>query len=65
MCGEHHDQEDGITVFIRHFECPDCGTICKDKWCADCNDQCPTCRAEIEPTAEMGESIVIEEAVLD
>ena len=66
MCREHHSRDEGITIFIRHFECPNCGTVWKDLWCVDCNDRCPTCRAEVEPAAEEGDSAALdEEAIFD
>ena len=65
MCGDRHSRDVGITIFIRHFTCSECGTLWKDSWCADCNDRCPTCKVETEPDQLAGDSIEIEEAVFD
>jgi hypothetical protein len=52
-------------LFIRNFVCSNCGTEWRDLWCADCNDHCPTCGAEIEPQPGDWDSLVYEEPASD
>lgn len=61
LCGEHHPAEEGIVIYARRFICPNCGIEWKDLWCSDCNDRCPGCNGEIEPSPSGGDSMVYEE----
>lgn len=61
ICKERHPADEGIVLFARIFICPDCGTEWRDLWCADCNDHCPRCDAEIEPLEAGGRSMIYEE----
>ena len=63
LCLAHHPAEEGITFYTRDFLCPRCGTEWEDVWCADCNDKCPTCNAEIEPLPEPWSSEVFEKPI--
>lgn len=36
-------------IYRNHYKCSECGHEWADEWCAQCNDKCPTCRAEIQP----------------
>lgn len=36
-------------LFLNHYECP-CGASWTDEWACTCNDRCPKCNKEIEPT---------------
>jgi hypothetical protein len=44
---EDHDEE---IRFINHYRCPVDGTEWSDEWSCTCNDKCPTCNKEIEPS---------------
>jgi hypothetical protein len=35
--------------YTNHYECP-CGTSWDDNWSCSCNDRCPECDKEIQPT---------------
>jgi predicted RNA-binding Zn-ribbon protein involved in translation (DUF1610 family) len=63
LCGDYHPADEGIILFIRNFICPNCGTEWRDLWCADCNDHCPSCDAEIEPQPEDWDRMVYEQPV--
>lgn len=42
-CGEVHEDEEESQVFINHYECPSCAGTWQDRWCAQCDDDCPHC----------------------
>jgi hypothetical protein len=65
LCDDFHPADEGIVLFIRNFVCSNCGTEWRDLWCADCNDHCPTCGAEIEPQPGDWDSLVYEEPASD
>jgi len=37
-------------MFTNHYECSRCGEVWMDAWSCACNDKCPVCRAETEPS---------------
>jgi len=39
-----------MTKFLNHYHCDDCETSWEDEWSCACNDRCPTCNREIEPS---------------
>jgi hypothetical protein len=48
---EHVEPEDPCCApaFKNFYECP-CGVSWEDKWSCACNDRCPSCNKEIEPS---------------
>jgi hypothetical protein len=36
-------------IFVNFYECP-CGTAWHDQWDCACNDRCPSCDTEVEPS---------------
>jgi hypothetical protein len=50
LCLDYHWATEGIVHYGRYFECSRCGTEWYDIWCSDCNDRCPNCNGEIEPS---------------
>ena len=36
-------------IFRNYYRCPNDGAAWSGEWSCECNDRCPTCRAEIEP----------------
>jgi hypothetical protein len=36
--------------FVNHYHCEECDQTWSDQWSCACNDECPSCGAEIEPT---------------
>ncbi|MDK9702506.1 MAG: hypothetical protein OEL20_05155 [Sulfuritalea sp.] len=43
------DLDEAGTLFLNHYGCP-CGTKWVDEWSCQCNDRCPSCNKEIEPS---------------
>jgi hypothetical protein len=43
------DEDEAETQYRNHYECP-CGAEWYDVWSCMCNDKCPACGKEIEPT---------------
>ncbi len=39
-----------MSWFINFYHCDQCDTEWEDQWDCMCNDKCPECNAEIEPT---------------
>ena len=37
--------------FRNSYLCPDCGAELEDEWSCMCNDRCPECDVEIEPSS--------------
>jgi hypothetical protein len=46
--------------FRKLYECDQCGEAWKDEWSCLCNDRCPGCNAEIEPSDHEDISIVVQ-----
>ncbi|MEY5098682.1 MAG: hypothetical protein RJA36_1401 [Pseudomonadota bacterium] len=44
------DSDGEPCVWRNHYECDQCGAEWTDDWSCQCNDHCPGCDAEIEPT---------------
>lgn len=65
LCKDYHPADEGIVFFRREFVCSMCGESWSDIWCADCNDRCPRCNAEMEGHSDLTEFFVYEEPVLD
>lgn len=40
---------DGTTLYRNFYVCP-CGETWEDVWSCACNDRCPACNKEIEPS---------------
>ncbi len=38
-------------AFINHYECESCGEAWQDEWSCGCDDECPSCHADIGPSA--------------
>jgi len=36
--------------FRKYYECSQCGTKWTDEWSCVCNDRCPNCDTETEPS---------------
>jgi hypothetical protein len=46
------DEEDlYVQWFEKHYVCSECGKKWSDEWSCECDDRCPSCNCEIEPTA--------------
>jgi hypothetical protein len=39
--------------FENHYDCSVCGTAWIGEWSCACNDKCPACNTEIEPTSSV------------
>ncbi len=65
LCKDYHPADQGIVFFRREFVCSRCGENWSDIWCADCNDRCPRCNAEIGPEPDLTEEFVFEEPAPD
>lgn len=52
-CGDDVSVCGGVT-HVNSYDCDQCGHSWQDEWCCACNDECPVCRAEIEPTESEG-----------
>jgi len=37
------DDDDGPSLFVNHYTCPDCGTDWQDEWECAVDDDCPHC----------------------
>lgn len=33
---------------INYYQCP-CGTVWRDEWCCECDDDCPACGSDCTP----------------
>lgn len=44
------DEPHLVPWFEKHYVCSECSTKWKDEWSCMCNDRCPGCNAETEPT---------------
>jgi hypothetical protein len=44
------DPPDNNTWYRKFYECSRCGTTWHDDWSCLCNDRCPECRTETEPS---------------
>jgi len=40
-------------LFLNHYECNECDTAWSDVWTCACNDRCPTCNTETEPSESL------------
>jgi hypothetical protein len=58
LCKANHPDGEQIVHYTRQFKCPNDGTVWTDTWCADCNDRCPTCNAEITPERVIHEEVI-------
>lgn len=49
----HEDGEKELMVqwFEKSYDCSRCGNTWTDEWSCTCNDRCPQCDAETEPTS--------------
>jgi hypothetical protein len=56
-CSDRHPAEQGIILYTRQFVCPNDNETWSDVWCSNCNDKCPKCGAEIEPSETTEETI--------
>lgn len=36
--------------YLNHYYCEECDVAWDDRWSCMCNDKCPECNREIEPT---------------
>jgi hypothetical protein len=36
--------------YLKYYECSECGTKWTDEWSCACNDRCPNCHVETEPS---------------
>ena len=52
---------EGITHYTRRFECGACSTEWTDKWCSDCDDECPCC-GTVMTSLEVLEEDILESA---
>lgn len=59
VCCSTHPASEGITHFLRAFEC-ECGETWEDTWCSDCNDECPACGADCSPSELLEETVIVE-----
>jgi len=37
--------------FVNYYDCDNCGHSWEDEWSCQCNDKCPECNREIQPSA--------------
>ena len=53
MKAQNEDDAEDVFVqwFEKHYICSECGTKWSDEWSCECNDRCPNCSCETEPTS--------------
>lgn len=39
-----------VQWFEKHYVCSECGEEWSDEWSCECNDRCPECNCETEPS---------------
>ena len=61
LCMSTHAASEGITHYTRRFECGACSTEWTDKWCSDCDDECPCC-GTVMTSLEVLEEDILESA---
>jgi hypothetical protein len=59
-CKSEHPASEGITVYVRYFECTECGTYWEDTWCSDCDDDCPNCGTTMTSAGILNEETEVE-----
>jgi hypothetical protein len=42
--------QEQVLWYRNEYFCEECGTEWTDEWSCQCNDRCPTCNLEIEPS---------------
>lgn len=43
------EPEEKEPLFLNSYDCP-CGRVWTDTWSCSCNDKCPNCNCECEPS---------------
>jgi hypothetical protein len=50
---EDNDDEAMAQWFENSYDCSECGTTWTDEWSCMCDDRCPECNVETEPTSSI------------
>lgn len=49
MGAPHFPEVIEVVTWRNHYECP-CGEAWTDRWCCQCDDECPSCGADCSPS---------------
>jgi hypothetical protein len=48
------DSDEAVAGWFENtYECSECGTTWTDEWSCTCNDRCPACNVETEPSSSI------------
>jgi len=59
---EDRDETATAEWYENHYDCSECNASWTDEWSCMCNDRCPECNIETEPTSSIDLSHPITEA---